>query len=206
MMNLDPSKLSKTLTELWSHGSLFLWALAVAALASLLVLGAFAFFTPTLAAPMASQMPALAVAAVVLLVFAGFKTYQEHSVKTLVLIANPAQSFWSRARQPDGRELTQMHLSGSATNTTQEPIYLTDVKLIVPRWHRAVVKHVIVGQRGGVFSSDDFIPAKLRADFAADFFVEGFIGENGERRNIVLAVSDQFGHWHRVRYPDLRST
>ncbi len=197
--------LLKPLVDLWRHGSLLLWALAIAALSALLVIGALADFTPTFAAPLLPNMPSLAVAIVVLIVFAGFKTYQESNVRTLALVPNSGQSFWSPAPQKDGRELTQIALRGSVTNITEEAIYLTDVKLVSPRGRRALQKHADVGQPGSMFSPESFVPAKGRADYSAHFFVEGFIGQKGEERTIVIAVSDQFGHWHRVRYPNLRS-
>lgn len=197
----------KSLADLWERGSLLLWGVAAAALAAMVMAGACAFFWPAASAGVVGLIPQIAVVCAALVVLAAFKTYQERSVKTLVFVMNEGQSFFHLAPQKDGRELTQLALRGRATNTSKVPIYLVDVRLVSPRGRRTVHKHIFTqAQNNNVFGSDHAIPSGYRAEFSADFFIEGFIGDGTQEQTFVIAVSDQLGYWHKIRLAKLRHT
>jgi hypothetical protein len=197
----------KSLAEIWERGSLLLWGVAAAALAALIVAGAFTFFWPNASTSVVDFIPQIAVGSAALVVLAAFKTYQERSVRTLVFVTNVGQSFFHLAPQNDGRELTQVALRGRATNTSTAPIYLADVRLVSPRGRRTVHKHIFTqAQNNSMFGSDHVIPSGHRAELSADFFIEGFVGDGTQEQTFVIAVSDQLGHWHRVRFAKLRHT
>jgi hypothetical protein len=197
----------KSFSDLWQRGSFLLWTLALAAMSALMVGGAFVFFLPDASQDILTYIPKVAVAAVVLVVFAAAKTLQERGVRTLAFVPNEGQSFWHLAPQKDGRRLTQIALHGVATNTSKGPIYLADVRLLLPGGKRTNSRHIITqAQNSNLFSSDHAIPAGGRSEFSAHFFVDGFVDEQAAQKTFVIGVSDQVGHWHRVRFPNLRRT
>lgn len=202
MSGFDPVKWLGTTLQVWERGSLFLWALGVAASVALLLLGAAAFFVPAVAS--ISWLPILAAVAVIFLVLASFKTYQERSIKTLVFIPDEMQSFWHHAPQPNGRKLTQIALRGRVTNTSSKPIYPADIELISPRTKRVVQRNIFTEHEGGrVYGSDNAIAPGKRAGFSAHFFADGFVGTEGRPLTIVVSISDQLGHRHKVKFPNL---
>lgn len=204
MEGFDPVKWLSSALQIWERGSLFLWALATAALLALLALVGFSIFKP--APGIATLMLWVSIGFVVLVVLAGFKTYQERTVRTLVFVIDDMQSFWHHAPQPDGRELTQIALRGRVTNVTKQPIYPTEIRLLSPCKGRVRQKNIFTEHEGGrVYGSDNAVGPGTRAGFSAHFFVDGFLGKSGKPMTIVVSISDQLGHWHRVTFRDLRA-
>jgi hypothetical protein len=202
MPGFDPISWLSSALQAWERGSLFLWALGVGTLSAVVALSVTPIFAPTLTTN--SWFPALTVAAVVLLVLAGFKTYQERTIETLVFIADDMQSFWNHAPQPDGRKLTQIALRGRVTNKSDKPIYPADIELISPRTKRVVQRNIFTEHEGGrVYGSDNAIAPGARAGFSAHFFADSFIGIEGKPLTIVVSIKDQLGHRHKVRFRNL---
>lgn len=190
--------------ELWRRGSLLLWALGVASLLTTLILALAAYLRPDL--DTLHWLPAAVIATAVFFVLAAFKTYQERTYRTLVFIPDDAQSFWSHAPQPNGRKLTQIALRARATNISGQPIYPSDVRLLSPRPKRVVQRLIFTEQETGrTYGSNNAISPGSRGNISAHFFADGFVGEEGKPLTIVVSVSDQLGHWHKVRFQNLPS-
>jgi hypothetical protein len=202
MSAVDIAGWFKSATDLWERGSLFLWALAIAAFISLGLFSTLALVDPALGT--LAWTPWFGVATVVLVCLAAFKTYQERTIKTLHFIPDDQQSFWHHAPQVDGRKLTQIALRGRVTNIAAQPMYPAAVVLRSPRGQRTVHRLIFTEEHGGRYYGSDYaIPAGERTGFSAHFFANGFLGTPGEPLTIVISVSDQFGHWHRVKFPKL---
>ncbi len=202
MTTPDPSSLTKSILGLWDRGSLILWALALAAVIALGFASAFAIFAPEFGT--LQWTPWCGLAFIIFACLAGAKTYQERTVKTLHFIPDDQQSFWHHAQQPDGRELTQIALRGRVTNLWDRPLYPAAVRLVSPRGSRAIHRLIFTEEHDGRFYGSDYpIPPGERVGFSAHFFADGFIGTPGKPLSITISVSDQFGHWHNVKIPDL---
>jgi hypothetical protein len=67
------------------------------------------------------------------------------------------------------------------------------------------VHSIIFTQENGgrYFGSDYAIPPGGRSGFSAHFFADGFVGTPGKPLTIVISVSDHFGRWHKVKFPNL---
>jgi hypothetical protein len=94
-----------------------LWSCATAAAAAFVVL----YFTTRLGLSGAPELNAaygiyLLLAAVVIGVFALFKTYGERQARPLKLIADERRSMWGQAKQPSGQVFTTLSLHFQATN------------------------------------------------------------------------------------------
>ena len=201
-MTTDVTGWFKSAFDLWDRGSLFLWALAVAALLGLGLFSVLAIVDPALGT--LAWTPWCGLALIVLVCLAAFKTYQERTVKTLHFIPDEQQSFWHHAPQPDGRKLTQIALRGRVTNISARPMYPAAVVLISPRTKRTVHRLIFTEEHGGRFYGDNYaIPPNERTGFSAHFFANGFVGTPGKPLTIVISVSDQYGHWHKVKFPNL---
>ncbi|MBN9588464.1 MAG: hypothetical protein J0G99_05585 [Alphaproteobacteria bacterium] len=202
MTGIDPVSSLNSVIILWKRGSLLLWALGSAALVSAIALVAYALLSADQSAQ--AWVPVAFVIAIVLLILAGFKTYQEKTIATMVFHLDDSSSFWHHAPQPDGREYTQIALRGRVTNVTAVPIYPTDVRLIHPRTNRVVQRLIFTEHEGGRgYGSDNAIAPGARSGFSVHFFAESFVGNPGKPMKLVIKVSDQLGHWHKVACTDL---
>jgi hypothetical protein len=73
-----------------------------------------------------------AIGAVMFGILAGARIIEQRRSKTVHLIAEEQQSFWGQSRQPDGRITTQFAFRLRASNLTDKPIRLLDLRLLRP--------------------------------------------------------------------------
>ncbi|THD60776.1 hypothetical protein [Phenylobacterium sp.] len=202
MPGTDIASMIGNAVKLWERGSLFLWALAIALISVGVLSLSLGLYLPDFH-PGAWPVWVLALG-LGCLILALFKTYQERTIKTLVFFPNIQQSFWHHAPQTDGRKLTQIALRGRMTNVSNQPIYPSEVKLVRPR-SRVEHKILMTQEQGGpTYSSNFAVPPGDRGQFSAHFFVDGFVGAPPKPYTVVISVCDQLGHWHRVRFVNLR--
>ncbi len=202
MNNTDPISWIASLLKLWVRGSVFLWALT----AALVTLSAWLLMLEKLEDnPTLNEWSMITIpSALVCFVFACFKTYQEQTVKTMAFVVDDQQSFAHVASQPDGRKITQISLRGHVTNLTRGSIYPNAIRLIRPNAH---VEHKVLltnAQNGRLFGSDYPIPPGQRAEFSAHLMVRGSHAKPGRTKTVVVAISDQVNHWHRVEFKKLK--
>jgi hypothetical protein len=190
------------LLQMWERGSILLWALAAASLfAGLAMTGAIYYrvapLKPELAAAFIIGCGALAIVA-------GFKRHQERSIVSLALVPNAAQSFWHHTPQQDGRKLTQIALSGWATNCTDRPLYPSLVRNTSPFGTKTESEFVITqGPDNRTFGSAHPVQPGDRREISAHFFAKGFIGRQDHPLRVVVSVCDNLGRWHKWVFPQL---
>ena len=202
MPSFDPVSWTNSISRLWERGSLFLWAVGTAAGIAFLVLVGVEICEPQIV-PIVWIL-IFGLITLVFVVLAAFKTWHEKNIRTLVFFPNEARSFWNHAPQPNGQRLTQIALHGRITNVSSQPIYPTEVRLVRPR-SRTVQRNIFTESGSGrVYGSNFAIAPAGRSQFSAHFFADGLVGRAGRPLTVVIEVSDQLGHWHRVTFPDLR--
>jgi hypothetical protein len=127
--------------SVWKNGALLLWSCAVAAAAVFVVLFASKRLGIDQAADLENSYGIyLLVAGAALAVFAVFKTYAEHRIRPIVLIADEQRSHWSRATQQNGQIFTAFALDFQAINISNHTVQLAKVRLC---WPWVSTKHVV---------------------------------------------------------------
>jgi hypothetical protein len=91
------------------------------------------------------------------------------------------------------------------TNITTQFIYPSVVKLNSPRTKRVVQQIIFTEHPRGRVYGDNAVAPGARKGFDVNFVVEGFVGVPGKPLTVIFSVGDQFGHWHKVKFPNLRS-
>jgi hypothetical protein len=202
-------KAGDLILRLWERGQNFLWAVATVGAAVFVILSTGWWFGlgngPDLFKTYG--LPALMVA-VGGVIFGVWRKLNDRPKATVYLIADEAQSFWGQSRQPDGRVTTQFCFRMQVTNLTDEPITLSTLKLVRPRTKRSdneLARHVITRHPTDNMYSFEFpILPKAISRASCDFIIDRPIGEPGKTITAV-AISDQRGRWHKVKFEKLRS-
>jgi hypothetical protein len=116
------------------------------------------------------------------------------------LTAEPQQSFWSSAKQPDDSIVTQVVARFVVKNRTEEPLALTHARLVKPRIRGEIV-HEDVSVRavdrniyGNAAHSGHLIPPKMSLPATASVMVRGVPrGELGKQVRVKIGISDDEG-------------
>jgi hypothetical protein len=180
------------ITSAWKHGALLLWSCAAAAAVAFVVL----FIASRLRLDGAAGLNTaygiyLLLAAPVLGVFALFKTYSEHQLRPLMLIANDRRSMWGQAKQPNGQTRTTFSLYFQATNVSDGAIQISTPRLCWPRVSRQSILESVVlieSPSGNTFSSRNAIlPHSLR-EVAVAITIDHPVARAGERLQVTIKV------------------
>jgi hypothetical protein len=202
-------KAGDLILRLWDRGQYFFWAVASVGTAILAVLSAGWWFGLGNAPDLfrAYGFPAL-ILALCGAVFGIWRKLEDRSKPSLSLIPDEAQSFWAQSRQQDGRVTTQFCFRMQATNLTDEPVKLSALKLIRPRIKRGVnelARHVMTRHHAdNVYGFEFAITPKSISKTSCDIILDKPVGKPGATITAVVAVSDQRGRWHKVKFQKLR--
>ena len=203
-------KAGDVILRLWERGQNFFWAVASVGVAAFIILSAGWWFAlgsgPDLFK--AYGLPALVVA-----VGAGilgiWRKLEDRPKPTVHLIADQSQSFWGQSRQKDGRVTTQFCFRMQVANLTDEPIKLSTLRLIRPHLKRSddvLAQHVFTRHPTDNMYSFEFpVLPKAISRASCDVIINRPIGKPGKTITAVVAVSDQRGQWHKVKFEKLRS-
>jgi len=213
-MTAEPTTFAVTLKSvgeaiaaMWARGALLLWCLTTACFVILLALIAGAHFHIGDAATLLeSYGTLLGLAFLALLVFAGFKTYDERARPILSLIPNEAQSFWGQTRHSDGRIFTQLTLRFQATNFSKGAIMLSDVCLKRPWVGRRSIRTKMVSvqhpNRNENSSKNPILPNSLTYG-DVHITIDHPVGKVGKPMRVVIALQDHARTWHKLAFPHL---
>jgi hypothetical protein len=142
-------------------------------------------------------------------ILAGFRTWDGVPPKTVHLIADDFQSFWSQSRQKDGRITTQFCFRMKVTNLTDGPIVLSTLRLLKPRLRRdddELARHILTRHPiANVYGFDNPIVPGAISRASCDIIVNRPIGKSGRKITAVVAISDQRGRWHKLKFEKLRA-
>jgi hypothetical protein len=202
-------KIGDLILRLWERGQNFLWAVASAGAAIFVILAVGWWFGlgngPDLFR--GYGFPALLVA-VGGAIFGIWRKLEDRPKRTVFLIADEAQSFWGQSRQRDGTVTTQFCCRMQATNLTDQQIRLSTLRLIKPRIKHAdneLARHVLTRHpTDNTYGFEFPIMPNAVSKASCDVIVDRPIGRPGDRITAVVAVSDQRGIWHKVKFEKLR--
>lgn len=193
----------------WQRGALLLWTLAAACLMTLAALLAAArWHLGNGDDSVTSYGIGLAVASLVLIVFAISKTYSERAAelagRPLALIANEQQSQWGQAKQPSGEIITHISLRFQAANLSDGSIMLSAVRLARPWVRRKWIRQTMLSVRspGGQEYGLEFpIPPRSLTQASAHFVIDCPVGRIGKTLRAVIRVQDHAGKWYKLVFP-----
>lgn len=197
------------LAAIWARSAILLWAAAAAGAAVLVALVALSRLQVVGAAGMlATYGLFLALGVVILVVFAGFKTYAERPARTLSFIPNEGQSFWGQSRQPDGQVITSFDLRFQASNLSDGAVLLSAARLYRP-WvrRRSITGKMLATEHhaGSTYDSEFPILPHDVTRAMAHISVDHAIGRPGKGMRVVVGLQDHAGRWHKLVYPHLRA-
>src|SRR5690348_8134235 len=133
-MALDAASFIATLERLWSRSRLLLWALAAASLVAFVRLAIAARLDATTFGPAARSATSwLLPLGLGLLVLACFRSYHDIRNPPVRLVPTESQFFCHVNTQTDGRLTTQIAGHFEIYNLSDQPIVLTDVRVVRPR-------------------------------------------------------------------------
>lgn len=208
---MNPEKWIGLLLQLWERSVSLLGALAAVCAATCAILAVCWFFEiGGAAAAFPAYGPWLAIGAFAFGILSGAKIIEQRLSKTVHLMADDRQSFWSQTRQTDGEVTTQFVFRMRATNLTDKPILLSTVRLLRPRIRRRdheIARHIFTrhpGPNSNLYGSEYPISPGGTSSASSDIIVDRPIGRLGQAITAVVAVSDQFGRWHKVKFEKLR--
>jgi hypothetical protein len=201
-------KLEGAILRLWERGENFFWAVALAGAAAFLILLAGWWLSIGNGAELFNAYGWIAlIVAIGGAIFAALRKLDDRK-PTVFLIADEGQSFWSQSRQGDGRVTTQFCFRMQATNLTNDPVRLSAFRLITPRIKHSdneIARHVLTEHpTRNSYGSEFAIMPRAIASASCDLIVDRAIGKPGATVTAVVAVSDQRGRWHKVRFQKLR--
>ncbi len=200
--------IGEAISSFWGRSALLLWCLALCAIAALAVLWVGKHFEIDGAAELFHQYGVtLALAGVLLTIFASFKTYAERPKPTIILLPVDDESHWGQATQPDGRVVTQFSVKFQATNVTDGTIKLSEIALRRP-WvrRRSILTRMLLFKdpNSRYYGSAHPVPAHTLSFGSATIIVDRPVGRKGKPIRIVVALRDHAGRGHKVVFPYLR--
>jgi hypothetical protein len=209
-MEFSTTTLGDLVLRLWERGEKFLWSLTAASAAVFAILcGGWFFRLGTVPAVFQSYGLLTLLLTVGLGILAGFRTWDGRPPKTVHLIADDFQSFWSQSRQKDGRITTQFCFRMKVTNLTDGPIVLSTLRLLKPRLRRdddELARHILTRHTSAnVYGFDNPIVPGAISRASCDIIVDRPIGKAGRKITAIAAISDQRGRWHKLKFEKLRS-
>lgn len=205
---LSLKAISEAISSFWGRSAILLWCLAVCSLAALGVLWAGKYFQIAGAAVLfRDNGVTLALAGVLLLIVAAFKTYDERSKQSIVLLPIEDQSGWAQAVQREGNVTTQFSVHFQATNVSDRTIKLSEVTLRRP-WirRRSILTRVLLFKdpEAHYYGSSHPVPAHTLSYGSATIIVDHAVGRKGKPIRLVFALRDHAGRWHKLVFPFVR--
>ena len=206
-----PAMLLKWITALLNRSGRFLRTLAVAGVATTIILFAAAHYGVPRAQPWWDEYGLLLLlGTVVVAVFALFQTRAERLNTGLSLIADEQHSFWHHAKQTDGTMFTQFALRFDATNMNPEgSIHLSRIRIQWPWLRRSRIADAMVMTQHptqNTFSQDFGIQPRKRRACSAHVMVKGIVGGVARKKPmcVTVGVQDHAGRWHKLVFRSLR--
>ena len=201
-------KTGDLILRLWDRGQYFFWAVTSLGAGIFTLLWAGWWFELGNAPDLFRAYGFLAlIVALAGAVLGTWRTIENRSKATVFLIPDEAQSFWAQSRQQDGRVTTQFCFRMQATNLTDESVKLSALRLIRPRIKRAdeLAQHVMTRHpTDNVYGFEFAIPPKAMSRASCDIIANKPIGKPGSAISALIALSDQRGRWHKVKFRHLR--
>jgi hypothetical protein len=200
--------LGESIAAIWARGALLLWCLTTVCAVILVALGVGARLQIADAPEwLRAYGMELGLGSLTLLVFALFKTYAERPKPILSLLPDERQSFWSHARQPDGRILTTVVFRFQVTNFSKGSVMLSAVRLRRP-WvrRRAILDAMLLiqqpnGSTGGF--KNPIMPNSLTYGSGC-ITIAHPVGRPGKEMRVVVTLQDHAGRWHKLIFPHMK--
>ena len=200
--------ISETISSFWGRSALLLWCIAVCAIAALGVLWVGKYFQIDGAAELFHDYAMiLALAGVLLLIGAAFKTYDERPKPNIVLLPIEDRSAWAQTLPREGNVTTQFSVHFQATNVSDGTIKLAEITLRRP-WvrRRSILTRVVSFEdpKSQYYSSAHPVPAHTLSYGSATIVVDHAVGRKGKPIPLVVALRDHTGRWHKLVFPVVR--
>ena len=149
--------------------------------------------------------PLLLVIALIAIVIAVFKLYEEKNIKT-VKFAPSSHECWAHvAIQQDGRKVTQIVCDVHVFNVTDETIWLPQIKLIKPKTNAPYLnKMFMVREQEGIYHGGYEIPPRGKTDGRGHLMIDADISAKIAKGGLVFKVADQHNHWHSLKFSNVK--
>jgi hypothetical protein len=200
--------ISEAIISFWGRSALLLWCIALCSIAALGVLLAGKYFQIDRAAELFHDYGMiLALAGVLLLIGAAFKTYDERPKPNIVLLPREDRSAWAQTLHREGNVTTQFSVHFQATNVSDGTIKLAEITLRRP-WvrRRSILTRVVLfdDPKSQYYSSAHPVPAHTLTYGSATIVVDHAVGRKGKPIRLVVALRDHTGRWHKLVFPIVR--
>jgi hypothetical protein len=196
--------------RLWERGLYFFWVVESASAAMFIVLLAAWWFQLRNGLDVFKTYGWLPLTVAIGAAILGiWRKLEERPTPTVFLVGNEDQSFWGQSRQKDGHVITQFCSRMHATNLTSDPVELRGLKLIQPRVKRdykELASRVITQHSTQNVYGQYPINPQAFSRVCCDLIVDRPLGKPGETIRAIVAVSDERGRWHKVKFDKLRSS
>lgn len=129
-----------------------------------------------------------------------FSWYSESRVApTFLLTPNEEQSFWHVARQNDGSDMTQIAVRFTATNLTNDTLYLLRATISKPRiWRGAISEMVLLRALDrdiyGSATLGHYLPGTAVLPGSISFMIKGTPKTKSDNLVITIRVQDDKGN------------
>lgn len=205
---LTMKAIGEAITSFWGRSALLLWCLSVCAVAAFAVLLVGAHFQINGAAELVQSCGVwLALAAMLLPIVAGFKTYSEWPKPSLVLLPIADQCVWAQGPPRDGKAITQFGIRFQAANMSNGAIMLSEIVLRRPwvRRRSIIVRDLnLKDPNSHYYGHEHPVPAQSLSYGSATIIVDHPIGRKGKPIRLVVGVRDHEGRWHKLVVPFVR--
>jgi hypothetical protein len=210
MVGGSAEKIGRVVLGLWERGLYFFWAVACASAAMFIVLMAASWFHPGSGPNVFKTYGWLPlIVAIGAAILGVWRKLEERPTPTVFLVGNEDQSFWGQSRQKDGRVITQFCFRMHATNLTSDPVELRGLKLVQPRVKRdykELASRVMTQHSTQNVYGQYPINPQAFSRVCCDLIVDRPLGKPGKTIRAIVAVSDERGRWHKVKFDKLRSS
>jgi hypothetical protein len=198
----------------WEHGQYFLSGCAAACILGFLLLLGGRFFGFDAASEMlAAYGLALLLGVVLFASLAAARWWESRPKKQLFFVAEEEQSIWGHSRQPSGDVLTSFNVRMHITNTSDTSVHISRPRILRPwraRWREQLTGVLMTRNpqfpTDNTYSQDFPIRPHGRSHTSGVIALKGAICKPGKRLTFVVAVLDNRGRKHRIKFKRVRAS
>ncbi len=210
VVGVSAEKIEGAILRLWERVLYFFWAVAAAGAAIFIILLAAWWFKLGNGADVFKAYGWLPLTVTTgAAIFGIWRWLDGRPATTVFLVPADDQSFWRQSPQNDGRVTTQFCFRMHVMNLTGNSVTLTRLKLIRPRFRsdckelasRVITQHPTQNDYG-----EHAILPHAFSRVCCDLILDRPIGKPGKSMNAVVAVADEHGRFHNVKFEKLRSS
>jgi hypothetical protein len=199
--------------SLWERGALLLWCAATAGVVVLiaLLIGSH-WHLGNSEAFLVRYGTELVLSTLVLVVFAGFKSYGERarqrSLQPIVLIADEQFSHWNQAKQPTGQTITAISLRFQVFNRSDGAVKLSGIRLRRPWVRRSRIMQTMLSvqhpKHSAHYSPEYPILPHSVGHASAHIVIDHPVGPVNRPTRVVIRIQDHQSRWQRIVFPHVR--